>query len=326
MIIPIVFAINDVYVKYFLILAVSILENSKGSEYEFNILHKDISEKNQDIIREFIVSKGSKVNFINMNSAILNLNMEKYLNDDIEFNHITVEAFFRYFIPELFPQYNKVIYLDSDILVLNDLKSLYETDITNYSLAAISDRFIQKVLKTKMSSFPNENMTVDKYFETKLHKKTKDYFNSGVLLLNSDKMRRENALQKLLDFTIKNSPLIFPDQDALNGVFENDVKYLDNKYNGFRIKDKELDIVHFVGGQKPWNYSLENNKYFETYWYYASHSPFWKNDLENVYNELKMKIFEIKIFKIIIFKYVQCKQYTKFQFLFLKHKIKHKLT
>ena len=51
MIIPIVFAINDVYVKYFLILAVSILENSKGSEYEFNILHKDISEKNQDIIR-----------------------------------------------------------------------------------------------------------------------------------------------------------------------------------------------------------------------------------------------------------------------------------
>ena len=158
----------------------------------------------------------------------------------------------RLLVAEIFPSMDKILYLDSDILVFKDLSKLYHTDLNDNYAGVVGDVKEAVALRTPVLG-------------------TKAYFNAGVILFNLKQMRQEGVTQKLIQ-TYQSldaeKKLIWPDQDVLNVVFENKALFLPQTYNSqwsMVEENKEFHILHYTG-YKPW---LETKlpyvfKYWET--------------------------------------------------------------
>lgn len=194
---------------------------------------KYISVENQKILNSIsLFYKDSTFNFIDLSEKIVNLKLERYMSVRDDYNYISIETYFRFFIPQLFPNYKKMLYLDADILVFDDLRILYNEDISDYCMGVVQDTYLEVILKNdniKMQTRPN--LTYKEYFKQILGKLNIFYFNAGVLLLNLEKMRNDNIVKNLWEFSEKNAPLEYQDQDVLNAILESKVKFLDSKWN-----------------------------------------------------------------------------------------------
>lgn len=191
--------------------------------------------------------------------------------------HLTTAAFYRLAIPLLFPQFEKVIYADVDMIFQQDLSELYVGSLKQQELlAAVLDLAID-----------------DKYyFQSKLPsmlgKSVKDYFNSGFMVMNLKQMRNE----KIVEEFNRHAKIKYDqnDQDVLNVVCNGRVQFLPSMYN-FQLNHftsymwgrSSADIrfgelfryatLHYTGKFKPWN-SLECVA-SDTWWYYYKMSPFY---------------------------------------------------
>ena len=187
--------------------------------------------------------------------------IEKNVNKE---RHVTTAALLKFYIPQILDDINKVIYIDSDVLILHNLNELYNIDLENNYAAAIID---------------NQTISGKETHLKKLNFKFEAYFNSGVMLLNLALMRKNNITDKLIDYRL-NKYNHFMDQDAFNMVIGDNVKYISLKYNClncfFRILDiKTLEelhkeklfsniednyrnavILHIGGKEKPWNINM----------------------------------------------------------------------
>lgn len=182
----------------------------------------------------------------------------------------------RIFIPELLSGIDgNVVYLDTDVLVEKDLEDLYAFDLGESALGAARETNGHDGLNFKWAQ-PAEG--------------TRFYFNSGVLVLGLANFRRVRGLERLIDFVRTVKCLDNPDQDALNTVFEHEVKYLHFRWNytdGWLARQMRFSpqdrywrgvpsreileaiaapgIIHYLGGQhKPWkaNHRPERRRYF----------------------------------------------------------------
>ena len=146
--------------------------------------------------------------------------------------------------------------MDCDTTVLGDLSELYNINIEDFYAAGVNDtsETIKECCK---------RLNVEKYF------------NSGVLLLNMEKIRNDNIYEKFLDFAGENKDIIFfPDQDILNAVLKDKVKFLGNEWNKIQYdneyidyKKQEIKIIHHTGFPKPWEINCvnKNRNYFFKY-------------------------------------------------------------
>lgn len=340
MLIPIVFAINNGYVKQLATVITSIMQNNyRNSDYEFHILSTDISDKNQNILNSYVNQLGAKINFIDMKSIIRNIDLEALMSRRDGYTYISLETYFRYFIPELFLKYEKILYLDADVLVNNDLSVLFEENIDGFYSGVVRDSFLTSFMQDeffKTQEYPK--LSYGQYLKEILKKENQDYFNAGVLLLNLAKIRNDNIIPKLWDFTIENSPLEFQDQDALNAVFENNVKFLDVRWNVLKDWQKIIDnkkqktpyIIHYVGENKPWAY---NERYAYDYpmikewWNIYKQTPFYEEkEAEHEKKILnKVKLAKIKQFLQFIFLLRNDGKYKKLQIMGVTIKFNRKI-
>ncbi|HEX2234342.1 MAG TPA: glycosyltransferase family 8 protein [Thermoleophilaceae bacterium] len=120
------------------------------------------------------------------------------------FEGITPTMWYRVYLPELLPDVERVLYLDADVLAVAPLGPLWATDVDGWLLAAVTN------------VFPDHSAARARPAALGLSG-PEQYFNSGVLLLNLDEMRRDGTSDKILDFARSNE-LLYPDQDALNAV------------------------------------------------------------------------------------------------------------
>lgn len=315
-IIPIILVANNNFINQVAALITSIVDNSSQKNLlRFYILNSDITEQNKTLLKQHIYkyNKFHQINFVDMKKYTSNQMLQKYLNND---TYITPETYYRFYIIEMFNEYKKVLYLDCDMIVVDDIWKLYTINIDNYYAAVVEDfAVVNSFIKNRQEIY--SKFTWKQYLEEKLHKKDKVCFNAGMLLLNLDSLRKNNIEQKLFDFLEKESPLQYQDQDVLNSVFDCKVKFIDEKFNLLQSRfTKEPVIVHYIGGNKPWN-SYKANEYFELYWKYLKLTPYWNNQTLQLYNKLKSKYFVIKIFNFEIFKIRQDRRHYKIKFLFL---------
>jgi lipopolysaccharide biosynthesis glycosyltransferase len=164
--------------------------------------------------------------------------------------HISIAGYNRLLVTRLLPkEVNKIIYLDCDIVLNDDIDKVWEIDINNYLLAAVRDGI---------------------YVE--------NYFNSGVMFLNLKNLRDFDFYSKWKDYVIKHpniSKLKYPDQDILNDVTKGKVLFLSEYYNCRRYIPGKMIVIHYCGC-KPWEILCWHDKYLKKlYWQYTDANP-WK--------------------------------------------------
>ena len=284
-IIPVVFASDNNYVPMLTTTIYSMLKNASDKyRYDIVILHRDIDGSNQVLMQDFFGSFGNgSLRFCDVSPII-----DQY---DLSTNnpHISVETYYRFLIQKLLPYYDKVLYLDSDLIVKGDVSELYQTDLGDNLLAATRDIDFLGNLNMK-------NGDRLKYAKKVLGMTNPyDYFQAGVLLLNTHEMRKAYSIEEWLDFA-SDDRFIYNDQDVLNAHCEGRVTWLDFDWNvmidcGNRIANvfsfapyKILDafndsrnherIVHYAGFEKPWKFTYCDRS--QVYWSYARETPFYE--------------------------------------------------
>lgn len=200
---------------------------------------------------------------LNINCNIKNVTLNK---DMYSCKHYSVDMYLRLFAFDLLPaDVEKVLYLDVDTIVCDDIKKLYDINIDSNLLAAVCDRIYEK--EEPLSDLDNDwleyikNQNID-------HK----YINSGVLLLNLKNIRRNWNVKKLEECIASTIRTQCPDQDVLNKLLKNtDLKELEDRFNYYiKHEDKveKIDspvIIHYIGRIKPWN-TYRLNKWEKLWW------------------------------------------------------------
>ncbi len=263
--IPIFFASDDNYVPFLSVAIKSLIENcNKSYKYKVIILNSGLSNQNMKKLKQ-MENENFEVSFEDINDKIYNIanQLSLRLRD-----YYSISIYYRMFIPSLFPKYKKGIYLDSDVVVVDDISKLYFENIDNYLLGAVPDEVIagsevfQQYTKDALDLEPNK------------------YFNSGVLLMNLEMFRKEKIEEKFLHLLNKyNFDVIAPDQDYLNVLCKGKVKYINRGWDRMpnvddSFDDSELHLIHFNMFKKPWNYS--NVLYEEYFWKYAAKTDFYE--------------------------------------------------
>lgn len=232
--IPIVFSTDHNYIMPTGVAITSLLDCSKDVFCDIKILHSvGITDEDKQILTSIVNKYEARIEFICVNNELT--------DKAFEIRGITTACYYRLQIPWLLPQYDKVIYLDGDIVVKKSISNLYDIDIKDNYLAgglAVGKSFINYAQKLGLSHT--------------------QYINSGVLIINSKK-QRELQLNKLYNKHLTKK-YTFQDQDILNIVCKNHIEYLSP---GFNITHKQIDInddnyiIHYAG-EKPWEKITDN--------------------------------------------------------------------
>lgn len=194
--------------------------------------------------------------------------------------HLTVATYFRIFIPELLPaEFERAIYLDSDIVVTGDIAGLWDVDLRGHPIGAVVDP-----LRTDADRH-------DRFTKLGLPRDAA-YFNGGVLVLDLKLWRERNLTSRLAEFAIANPHrLTWADQDVLNALLHDDHRALPLEWNlqrrmchmlprelGLSIPEylglrRAPKIVHFTEALKPWNYR-DGHPFAHVYFRYLKRTPF----------------------------------------------------
>lgn len=260
--IPIFYAIDDGYTPLLSVAIKSLIENaSKDYNYSIKILHTDVQECHIKQIKKY-ENENVSIEFKDVSYYIEKVKDKLYTRD-----YFTNTTYFRLFLPELYPQYDKVLYLDSDTIVLGDISELYNTDMGTNLVAASPDDIIQNI--EVFQEYAELVVGVAKY---------QHYFNAGVLLMNLDELRKFKFQEKFLYLlgTVKFS--VAQDQDYLNRVCKGRVKLVSHDWNvmpyvNHETKPADIKLIHYNFAYKPWHF--EDIRYSEYFWKYAKKTEFY---------------------------------------------------
>ena len=258
-VIPIYFASDKNYLPYLTVAIKSLVDHASSKNiYKIYILSADLTDYDIPEIRSYITDN-IIIDVVNVNSKIESIRDKVALRD-----YYSVSIYFRLFIPTLFPEYNKAIYLDSDIVLNRDIADLYNEFIGDNYLGAVLDETV----------WSNKDFIF--YTTQSLGITEKQYFNSGVLIMNLKKFR-DNDIENDFYSWINNKKLatVAPDQDYLNIICKNKVKYLAPGWNNMPLSDLSADklyLIHYNMFMKPWKYA--NVKFDSYFWQTAAKTSY----------------------------------------------------
>ena len=265
-VIPIFFAVDDGYVPFLAVALESLIRNSsKNYYYAIKVLYTNIEERNKKKIAKY-ERDNVKIEFVDLNYYIEEVKDKLYTRD-----YYTNTTYFRLFIPNLYPQYDKVLYLDSDIVVLGDIADLYNVEIGDNLVAAAPDDVIQS--SNIFQEYAERVVGVAKY---------QNYFNAGILLMNLDEMRKFDFQEKFLYLLEQIKFTVAQDQDYLNRLCKGRAKIISTVWDRMpipdsNVNDEDLKIIHYNLIYKPWHFDyVLYSKYF---WDYAKKTEFYKDIL-----------------------------------------------
>lgn len=263
-VVPVVFTSSAYYAPYMAVTLQSLLDCAKEENfYDIIILNKEISQEDQEKIKEMVdKNPNTSVRFIEVSQALdaQNYNFREGYSP---------ESFYRVVMVELLTEYDRVVYLDSDLILLEDIADLYfGTDIEDNLVAAAID------IDGLASAFSNHDGRKDYMISYMGISNLHDYFQSGVMIFNLKEWRKTFSLEQILDAACQ-PEIMFGDQDVLNVLCRGRIKFIDMSWNTIinhrRKQMRELlclapvdllddyfearktpKIIHY-GGTKPWD-------------------------------------------------------------------------
>ena len=261
-VIPIFFAVDDGYIPFLAVAIESLIDNSsKNYYYSLKILHTNVSEENKKKINKY-QRDNVNIEFVDLNYYIERVKDKLYTRD-----YYTKTTYFRLFVPDLYPQYSRALYLDSDITILGDIAELYHTDIGTNLVAGVPDGAVQTVDIFKEY--------VEKFVGVRDYN---NYFNAGILVMNLSEMRKYKFQEKFLYLLENVKFTVAQDQDYLNRLCKGRVKIVDKVWNvmpmpELGVDEKDVKLVHYNLNYKPWHY--DDILYQDFFWKYAQRTEFY---------------------------------------------------
>ncbi|KZX12196.1 glycosyltransferase family 8 protein [Methanobrevibacter curvatus] len=282
--VPIVFITDENYVIPTSVSIVSLITNkNKSTFYDIFIIADNLTLKHKEKL-------------ISMQNSDVRINIIDFSSEKFEKMHVfkekalcvaTKAALLKFEIPNIFPSEDKILYLDGDIIVKKDLKELFSKNIEKYYVAAVHD--------------------TGKLYSNRQHLEIPTYFNSGMMLLNLEYLRKDNISNLLIKTKKELKDMNLMDQNVFNIVLHDEkVKLIDIKFNFLLINlhrakkkykfeqinslfrtsyqnlediEKKAVIIHFASADKPWKYT--DGLYSKEWYSYFKNSPF-KNELEKI--------------------------------------------
>ena len=286
-IIPIVFAFDSNMLFPASICMTSLLTNAKKTTfYDIYILYSEKVELDKHFLD--IICTEFK------NCRLQYRAVDTTFDSAFEIRNITTSAYYRLLIPDIIPEYEKILYSDVDAIFRDDLSNVYfNTDLDDYYIAGV-DSIAHMVPDLK------------EYYEQERKADSRGNIYSGNLIINSKKMREDGIVNKFRDHVDKKYK--FQDMDIINIVCKGKIKYLSPSFcyttyiSDFAVNNREAlrtvwseeeiqeaqdrGIVHY-NGQKPWRGACIN---FDIWWEYYRKSPFFDAKyyyqfFENMLNE-----------------------------------------
>ena len=259
-----VFLPSDNNYAPFVATAIASICDHTDSFCEFYILDSGIQNENKTKICKL------KDKFANFSIEFLPIIPEQAFKNFQVPNNLNISTYNRLLIPSLKPDLKKILYIDTDTIILNDIFYLYNTSLEDYALGACWNKDLMNL---------SENYK---------------YFNAGVLLIDIQKWIKENIVNKLFKIQKEYADkILHADETLLNKYFDNNYKILDIKYNyldydSLNSPNHDVCIRHFATPMKPWNSNfvmlgnkIQKMKNFDDFWEYAEMTEF--------YPELKKK-------------------------------------
>jgi lipopolysaccharide biosynthesis glycosyltransferase len=265
-----VFSFDKNYIDVFKVLLHSIALNNPEEDITIYLLHYDMEEEALADLKQTIRAYGFHFTPINC---------RKFLEESKEITinrYYTIEMYLWLFAPYVLPEdVDRALYLDPDIINLNNMQKFYAMDFEDHLFIAMDYEIKNKIVQ------PFNNLRLRTL-------SAEHYFNAGVALLNIKKLREERQPEEISKAVIQNkSVLILPDQDILNLLYTSEIKNaswelfnLDPRlyqlfhllkpevYNEEWLED-EVIFIHYGGKHKPWQerekYKLDLGKYYFDY-------------------------------------------------------------
>ena len=212
--------------------------------------------------------------------------------------HFTEKSYYRLLVPDLFKDYDKVVYLDSDVVVNRDISELFGFDLDGYYMAAAYDTHIVGVCQqepaTEQRAYNRDVLGMENPAE---------YYQAGVSLYNIKAIREDFEEGYLIGQAAKHQ-LRWLDQDLINMLFHKKIKRLPNKWNVMvanipsdvreyfmdaALRDEyaaaRLDpyIIHYVGHAIPC--FTDTPDLYDQFWHYARQTPYYEVILQYMATE-----------------------------------------
>lgn len=253
------FACDDAYVP-FLSVALTSIRTHRNPErpYVIRVLHTGMSNQSQEKLRSLLESPGFRLEFPNISEHIEAFSEKLHTRD-----YYSCSTYYRLFIPELYPELTKALYLDSDLVLCRDVAQLYDVDLGDDLVGAVPDGVVGSVEEFKL------------YVRNRLNiRKAEHYFNAGVLLMNLDAMRRCDFSRRFLELLGAVTFRVGQDQDYLNVLCRDRVRYLGFEWNTMPtgITAGTPGLIHYNMDAKPWQ--RDDVKYADRFWDAAALSGF----------------------------------------------------
>lgn len=268
--IHVLFCADPGYFRHLAVAAVSLAENNPHVRLD---VHVFCSGEDNDAERRLRISLSK---YGKLTLSIYQVT-DPTLDDFFTSRHLPKETYLRIYAAQIIPSHiDRLLYLDSDLVVVANVDELWSTSLNGYAMAAAPDFAVPDRLG--VLGFPGRI----------------DYVNAGVLLINLDYWRRNDVTARLIEYIREAGDLLTcHDQDALNVVLRDRIWLLDLRWNVqvqmFRphapthlnattLRMARLDpaIIHFTGPSKPWTFRSRAARRHE-YLKYLARTP-WRNE------------------------------------------------
>ncbi len=290
-IIPIFYACDDNFVKYTIVSLYSMIQNASVEyRYKVYVLHTEISEETQRKVQD-LKNDNFSIEFVDMTDYLKSISDKLPLRD-----YYSKTTYYRLFIAEMYPEYNKAIYIDSDTIVQGDISEFYNTDIKDAYVGACHEQVMLQV--DEFGTYVEKVVGVSRY----------NFFNAGILLINCDQFRLKFVLDKFLDYLHYYNFVVTQDEDYLNLICKDHVYWIDQRWNTevfceISYPIEQANMLHYIMTSKPWHY--EDCKHADIFWRYAKETSVYEEILNVLHSysdeeKEKDKLVQEKLVKLAI--------------------------
>jgi lipopolysaccharide biosynthesis glycosyltransferase len=240
---PLIFACDEAYAMPLATTLRSLAESNSGHwPLDVRVLTDGISDASKDKVLGSLPDGALQIRW-------MAVELEMFRQFEV-LEHVSRMTYARLLIPHLLDDgVARVLYLDTDILVLGELAALWQTDLAGAPVGAVADYHIDADFKGELGGQPEGVPRV------------RDYFNAGVLLIDLQECRRLRISERALDYLRTHAATPYSDQDALNVACDGQWKPLERTWNfqnhhciriGRLAPARRPAIVHFITSSKPW--------------------------------------------------------------------------